>query len=523
MNPRILFLFNEKDKELYRTIRQELVEHLKSTGNLPAPTTWAVSEQQAWEYIQEQEEEYDLIIAHIHVPENSGLSIDESECRGLRFLQELGSSYRIPSILLTPAVTDAITLAVGELHQCTALPIKMKETSSLVVNQASQKLETVTTSIKPERIKLDININLDESRCEMIPIGAGIYCEERPFPLQVNPDRIKKLLRTSMRVKEIRDKYPYWKEALEDIGDDLMKEIFRSKEAYALFQNLRDKVGGLENISIRFYVNRQMHPLILEALNEYSGGHREFWMLKTPICRKYDIGIGKLRFPPLFEDEETRTKSLNCLIIKAVVSGWADEINKNLQSLKNIEPEANKIELLSQQYARKPTNVKIDVLEGDVSEEAVQTKLENGTIWHIVHFAGHSYYVPCENNHSQGCGFVALQKDKGCQTRVQSVPIKLFGNWLRKARTRFVYMSSCDSSNDDFVYELASNGIPAVLGFRWDLEDSIAAEHVEHFYKNLFQLRSLEYAFMSTRQKMYYLHKMHNIWAAPMLMMQCRQ
>ena len=522
MKPRILYLFSEKHKELYRTLRTALTAHFKGAGHPPARPIWAVTEDQAWIYIEEEEDGFDLIIAHIHLPENSGKTTIESENRGLMFLQRLGEEQSVPSILLTPAIKDPISIAAGNLHQCTPLPIKMKELTELVIQQASQKLDIAAGS-NSGRVKLDICINLEESRCEMIPIGADIENDGHPLPLQVDPDRIAKLLRSSMRVKAIRNEYPLWKEALEDIGDDLMKEIFRSKEAYAIFRGLRSKVGGLKNISIRFYVNRSMHPLILEALNEDSGGHRNFWMLKAPICRKYSVGIDKLRFMPLFEDEETRKKRLNCLVIEADVSGWADEIQKHLKPLDNIKKESATIQKLWKKFNGKRRLGKIDVLHEDVSADAVQAKLEDGTVWHIVHFAGHSFYVPDKDDPTQGTGFLAMQKDKDSKTRIQSVDIRLFSNWLRKAKTRFIYLSSCESSNDDFVYELASNSIPAVLGFRWDLDDPKAAEHVKHFYKHLFAIKSLEYAFLHTRQDMHGQYKEHNIWAAPMLMMQGRK
>jgi hypothetical protein len=84
-----------------------------------------------------------------------------------------------------------------------------------------------------------------------------------------------------------------------------------------------------------------------------------------------------------------------------------------------------------------------------------------------------------------------------------------------------VYLSSCHSSEENFVFELAKQGIPAVIGFRWDLEDKLAQKYTACFYRQLFQHRlKLEQAFLETRKEMHYQHIDNRIWASPMLIMQ---
>ncbi len=76
----------------------------------------------------------------------------------------------------------------------------------------------------------------------------------------------------------------------------------------------------------------------------------------------------------------------------------------------------------------------------------------------------------------------------------------------------------------DLVFQLAKNNVPAVMGFRWDIEDDKALEFTKSFYEHLFNddrsLDSLEYAFLEARQEMHSEYESNRIWASPMLVMQ---
>ena len=130
-----------------------------------------------------------------------------------------------------------------------------------------------------------------------------------------------------------------------------------------------------------------------------------------------------------------------------------------------------------------------------------------------MHYAGHSYY-DCESKK----GYVILP-DKYHPVAIE---IKEFGQWLRMAGTHLIFLSSCHSSSEDFVFEMVNNGVPAIIGFRWDLNDKLAAKYSKKFYKYLFEEKNmLEHAFLKTRQEMHKAHSNDRIWASPMLVMQC--
>ena len=91
-----------------------------------------------------------------------------------------------------------------------------------------------------------------------------------------------------------------------------------------------------------------------------------------------------------------------------------------------------------------------------------------------------------------------------------------FAGWIRDAQ--LVTLSSCHSAEENFAFELVRNFVPAVIGFRWAIEDEIATDFIlKCLYPNLFALRSIEKAFQKARAAAHDIYRKQPIWAAPML------
>jgi len=102
------------------------------------------------------------------------------------------------------------------------------------------------------------------------------------------------------------------------------------------------------------------------------------------------------------------------------------------------------------------------------------------------------------------------------------VEVEMFNSHLDRAQTRFAYLSGCQSSETGFVFELARLQIPAVLGFRWPINDDAALRFASGFYEKLFGNAApcLEKAFLATRCAMRDKLKQDKIWASAMLILQ---
>jgi hypothetical protein len=127
-----------------------------------------------------------------------------------------------------------------------------------------------------------------------------------------------------------------------------------------------------------------------------------------------------------------------------------------------------------------------------------------------VHYAGHSLYAEDKT------GYVFFPGEKFAE----AVKIDVFSQHLRNAQVRFVYLSSCQSSEDDFVFQLANNLVPAILGFRWKIDDNKAKDYALKFYEYLFKHRSLEQAFLEARRYVHDKYEDNRIWALPLLILQ---
>jgi hypothetical protein len=103
------------------------------------------------------------------------------------------------------------------------------------------------------------------------------------------------------------------------------------------------------------------------------------------------------------------------------------------------------------------------------------------------------------------------------------VKLAEFAKWLR--RSCLLYLTSCRYSADSVVLQLmeCENSIPAILGFRWDLDDEHAVHHAEAFYEELTSSGILEDAFVKARNALFCRHETNRIWASPVLVLQTNE
>jgi hypothetical protein len=120
----------------------------------------------------------------------------------------------------------------------------------------------------------------------------------------------------------------------------------------------------------------------------------------------------------------------------------------------------------------------------------------------------------------RGYVFFPGGQDAKEESRIKVVDLELLSVWLRTAQSNLVFLSSCYKSREA-AFAFAKQGVPAIIGFQWDVEDDMAAEFTRVFYRILFggEKQSLEYVFLKTRQNIYDYREINPIWAAPFLYM----
>jgi hypothetical protein len=470
---------------------------------------------------------YNLVIAQISISADRTSPRDDNEKRGL----SLVGSLRAPtsSILIAPVVDSDLFDATHGLYRCVPVAADM-QLDQRILKYAREALDNSSREKIEERVRITFTLNTDNlPACGYSIRGIG-FSYHFAGSIQIDPKTIRELIEAS-RMAEAITEYPYWEKNLRRIGEQLIQKLF--------FDNYMSlpygKVAGERKTEIVFDIVRGAHPVIFEALVDpesmtrgADAGTTTFWMLRAPIYRRLRNEVPTDRYP-LFQGA-SGDSPINCLIIESQVDGLVPGVMTaegkalTLQPLPNVPIEARWLEDYLQSNKERFGLGRILRISADRLGDAtvnrhgaqsvkdwVQAELGSPDLdWHLVHYAGHCYY-----DETKGKGHVFFPGE----AFTEELDLGVFSVWL--SRTRFVYLSGCNSSEESFVFELANNHVPAVLGFRWKIEDDPAAQYTQAFYMELFETqRSLEYAFFSARIRLREACAKKRIWAAPMLIMQ---
>jgi hypothetical protein len=474
--------------------------------------------------------EYQLVIAHQHLARDSNTPIQEGEARGLLLAQWLdANANRIPVILLTFQSDKEVIAATNRLPKCEAVFIGLDRWEDSLIKRVDQGLALQRTGQPQEdskRLEVDIYIDPVNNWADADMRGVNFACCIEKERLKIQGSAILKL---SMKAAEAVDRTiggEKWHRRLQTLGQALMRHIFReNSEFYRKFERLVEKVGGLQNTRIRFIVEEEIHAVALEAI---FGPHElqsseDYWMLHAPIYRSLRACPG-YTYPLFHEDDHAmKGRDINVLIIESPAEGIVtlngfeklmDPLNNLVRECDFVEEYFHRVKDAGNVHIGAIKRVSAEIPEASMLQALRKAFGKDNPHWHIVHYAGHSYFDPATKE-----GFVFFP---GAGDRIDIVKADEFSAWLRSADTRFIFLSSCHSSEAGFVLTMAKKGIPAIVGFRWDIEDDMAVAYTGMFYRELFEGddRCLERAFLKARKGIYEDNPLNPIWAAPVLVIQ---
>ena len=356
-------------------------------------------------------------------------------------------------------------------------------------------------------------------------IALGLQERRGAFPIR--PYFIKALAKRSSETFSTRED---WLGRLGEIGRELYTHFFDQENTFSkLFKNALKNAGGTDRVRLSFDIQRDCYSLAIEALvpPEEDGASKTlardlpFWMLKVPIYRSVSFQnpsrtLGEQARPHLFIN---KNEPINCLIIQAEASGKIRIPGSNIRVPFNpILFVSDECERLKKQLKAKEKQWSIGdikIVPDKKSHKSFKEQLSECLAedkWHLVHFCGHSHYRR-PSGKQPGTGYLLLPGKPH-----ELIDAHSFAHRLQK--TQFLFLSSCESSEEAFAFEIARSGIPAVLGFRGGVDDSDVPDFVEIFYERLFSSRSIESAFVATRRKVRRLSGIENpLWASPVLVL----
>lgn len=338
---------------------------------------------------------------------------------------------------------------------------------------------------------------------------------------------------------EARSASSDWGDQVGRIGRRLSKQIFdRNPELQREFEEATREDLKRPQLRLVFSMDPGLHKLPVEALKRATGAaaaaaervptaafapgpsaEAEWHALNSPILRHCPVNTANSSTPPLFFDLQSRQEPVNLLLVAAdsnagVVSDEGLDLEFN--ELDQIEVEVDAIRaVLRKAQPGSVGTVKVLKLrkEADPVKALFEALNPGGQPfpWHIVHFAGHSMLM-------------GARREKPALVLSPEIPqVCPFVDLARVLPgTRLLFLSSCQSANADFLSLALRERIPAILGYRWPVNDGHAAELAATFYRALFggqeSFRSLGRALLSARKSMFKAHPGAATWASPLLL-----
>jgi len=162
----------------------------------------------------------------------------------------------------------------------------------------------------------------------------------------------------------------------------------------------------------------------------------------------------------------------------------------------------------------------LDFKEGDDVLARFGEALKAGP-WHLVHFVGHGRTVPRADGAGPGQRgeLILCAKDR------VTIDFETLALQLKERDTRLMFLSACQTGQGAFLSSAAYHMVPAIIGYRWPIQDARAREFARVFYDALLHpdrptRHSVERAFVAARASVYESFPAECSWASPALLHQ---
>jgi hypothetical protein len=317
-----------------------------------------------------------------------------------------------------------------------------------------------------------------------------------------------------------------WDLIFKETGEDLSDELaYSAEEIRKGIVECLNYVGTLDNIHVRFSLltdaANPSHPFVyvpFELL--YDQPKENFVRFLSPVARRICLQKESLIATPL---ASAQSFSGPVLFVKSDAHGvqelpgvkFGGRPQLVLPKLAALDAEFEGIRT-AREEAELPHPELLSLQAGPLDalaqlREKMAAPLQDAP-WQILHFAGHS--VRADD------GTVFLVLPGSAPGKLAMLEIGAFARWARESQLRLVVLSSCQSSSPDAVFRLAQAGIPAVIGFRWEVDDQEASYFTQCLHqelaKNIAMARAFHHAVSLTRTN----YPRSPTFASPMLLAQ---
>lgn len=452
-----------------------------------------------------------IICSPTAVPDrNQPPALDARDLHGIEFVRRLRAAHGdAPPVIFPAAFTDAeraSALAGLSNVRC----VGMKE---LYKNLRREIDNFVLGKNDPRNYHLDVDILLDsEQPSRWFMRGPHGATSEETGVIDMQKRDLADLLTLSELAHAGSEAF------LRLLGRRVYETVMNPARSDGLKQKLDDSVellGGMEHARIRFNVDAHTQRIQWETLvmPDRTTSELEFCMMKAPIFRKLGKRGGR---QPLFQDRMRRAEPVDCLLIQGCARAFAVGAPHS-RSFLDIAGAVEEIDWLEEfldvnreQYGIGTVTVLRYGEQPGSFAAAIEQALTDRE-YELVHYSGHSALDAA----GQACLFFGGGAG-------EQVDVAKFSRWARDVQ--FVYLSSCQSANAQFILKLVDKDVPAVIGYAWHVQDDVALAFARTFYHELLaggrDRRRLEYSFMAAKQDLHARWPGSPHWAAPLLFMQ---
>ena len=432
---------------------------------------------------------------------------------GLTFCKAAIAISAAPIAIITPSpltvnVSDAVRTVGGNV---TPYPVGDGYIAK-VLNQIR------TTKSPPKRLEILIEGHAD-NRWTYCLRGVNFqYKRGGALAFDLGAQAMSKML--AERIGEVPAD---WEVQFENLGRGIVLSLFGVGSSFAdeVRQGV-EEAGGLHHTRVIFAVGKEQYEIALEAIfPPVPTPCRHPWMIHAPLLRNIP-GQGASN-TPLFDGPPRLRR---CLIVGANTSGFCDDIivggrSLELGKLSHIKSECDAVEALFKEAQDELGFDDPKVVGTDPTRPLGGKEFQNllkSEQWDVVHFAGHAFHSPAAEQEGAPPGQQHACLFVGAPDHPEAVEMNTRAPSLRDT-TSLLDLSGCKTASAGFAVAAAQYGVPAVLGFRWKVQDKPAEQHARLFYHQLFKEKAIDTAFRNTRRGMRLLNPKDNAWASGMLVM----
>jgi hypothetical protein len=465
-----------------------------------------------------------LIIIDASTSSDDKSADGESGKAVLQFLRELREDRsRIPAIVLLTHRMEEI-----ESHCASSkfdYDLNIDDIGHDSIDIALQRLKVVAGEEDSHDYAIEIIVERGTWNVELLRDGKSV---RKKNSFNLNPARMtmyaNDFRKWKMLTRNVEDgrtcmRPPAgWQSYFRAVGETLYRDLIVSLLSDDLedIQRTRD---GLQRTYVRFHVPNDLFAVPFEAL--YDANADRFLCTVSPIVRRVSRE-SPIRGP---NDRNVATGDLNVLFVKAQVEGMLKLVDDSDRSVSeeqwfdplcNLDGEEAYFQTMKDKLGKRGRGT-VSFLTQPAAGLSFAETLEDvlkGQHYDFVHFAGHSFTT------TEGSTLLILPSPR--PDRVVGLPVESFARWAGRAGVRFAYLSSCRGGSWEGVRTMVDNGVPQVLGFRWDVEDDKAARFAQIFYERLLDRdESFVAAYRDACEALHTESKSANpIWASPVMIIQ---